>query len=40
MQAVDCDLFGFVLQLVKHNEEDVHRKLRRTVPSPSNSPVR
>ena len=40
MQAVDRDLFSFVLQLMKHNAEDVHRKLRRTEPSPSNSPVR
>src|ERR1700735_2881582 len=29
MQAVDRDLFSFVLQLMKHNAEDVHRKLRR-----------
>ena len=40
MQAVDRDLFSFVLELVKHNAEDMQRKLRRTEPSPSNSPVR
>ena len=41
MQAVDRDLFSFVLELMKHNAEDMQRKLRRTEPSsPSNSPVR
>lgn len=40
MQAMDRDLFSFVLRLLQHNTETSHRKLRRTEPSPSNSPVR
>ncbi len=40
MQAVDRDLFSFVLQLLQHNAESTHRKLRRTEPSASSSPVR
>ncbi len=40
MQAVDRDLFSFVLQLLQHSEESTHRKLRRTEPSASSSPVR
>ena len=40
MQAVDRDLFTIVLQLLQHNTEVAHRKLRRTEPSPSNSPGR
>ena len=40
MQAMDRDLFTIVLQLLQHNTEVAHRKLRRTEPSPTNSPGR
>ena len=40
MQAMDRDLFTIVLRLLQHNTEVAHRKLRRTEPSPSNSPGR
>ena len=40
IQAVDRDLFTIVLRLLQHNTEAAHRKLRRTEPSPSNSPGR
>ena len=39
-QAVDRDLFTVVLRLLQHSTEAAHRKLRRTEPSPSNSPGR
>ena len=40
MQAVDRDFLAFVLRLMQHDAESTQRKLRRTEPSPSNSPVR